>query len=405
MNKKYNERRCIMFNFTYYTPTKVIFGKDTEKEVGEHTKSFGGSKVLIHYGGKSALKSGLVDRVKKSLDESGISYIELGGVVPNPHLSKVYEGIKISKESKIDFILAVGGGSVIDSAKAIAYGLAEPEFDVWELYARKRQAKKSLPLGVVLTIAAAGSEMSNSCVITNEKTGEKRGYSNNISRPKFAIMNPELTMTLPDYQTQAGCSDIMMHTMERYFTQGGNMEITDAIAEGLLRTVMKNAVILHNEPQNYNARAEVMWASSLSHNGLTGCGADGMDFASHKLEHELSGMFDVTHGAGLAAIWPTWARYVYKNCLPRFVKFAVNVMQVESGQNDEETALKGISAMEEFYHKIGMPINLQELGINPTDEQIEQMAESCSNGAGGVIGAAQKLHKDDMIAIYKNSRM
>ena len=390
-----------MFNFNYYTPTKVVFGKGTETQVSEQIKAFGGNKVLIHYGGKSALKSGLIDRVKKSLDEAGIAHVELGGVVPNPHLSKVYEGIELGKTAQVDFILAVGGGSVIDSSKAIAYGLGEPEFDVWELYAKTRTAKKSLPVGTILTIAAAGSEMSNSSVITNEKTGEKRGCNFDICRLKFAIMNPELTMTLPDYQTQAGCTDIMMHTMERYFTQGGSMEITDAIAEGLLRTVMKNALILHDDPKNYEARAEVMWCGSLAHNGLTGCGHDGMDFASHKLEHELSGMFDVTHGAGLAAIWPHWARYVYKNCLPRFVKFAVNVMQVEPSVNDEETALRGIAAMEEFYRKIGMPTNLHELGINPTEEQIEQMAESCANGAGGKIGAAKILLKDDMIAIYK----
>lgn len=393
-----------MFNFNYYAPTKVIFGKQTENQVGEQIKNFGGKKILIHYGGKSAIKSGLIDRVKKSLDAENISYVELGGVVPNPHLSKVLEGVELGKREGVDFILAVGGGSVIDSSKAIAYALAEPDKNVWELHSRQRQAKKCLPIGVVLTIAAAGSEMSDSCVITNEKTGEKRGYSNDLSRAKFAIMNPELTMTLPDYQTQAGCTDIMMHTMERYFTQGGNMEITDSIAEGLLRTVMKNAKILHVDPKNYNARAEVMWASSLSHNGLTGCGADGKDFASHKLEHELSGMFDVTHGAGLAAIWPSWARYVYKNCLERFVKFAVNVMQVEPSANDEETALKGIAATEKFFKEIGMPTNLPELGINPTDDQIEQMAESCAKGAGGSFGTAKKIFKDDIIAIYKSAR-
>ena len=393
-----------MFNFNYYAPTKIIFGKGTENQVGEQVKAFGGTKVLIHYGGGSAVKSGLIDRVKKSLDEARVPHVELGGVVPNPHLSKVYEGIELSKNAGVDFILAVGGGSVIDSSKAIAYGLAEPEFDVWELYLKKRTAKACLPVAAVLTIAAAGSEMSDSCVITNEKTGEKRGAHSDYCRLKFAIMNPELTMTLPDYQTQAGCTDIMMHTMERYFTQGGCMELTDAIAEGLLRTVMKNAEILRNDPKNYNARAEVMWAGSLAHNGLTGCSHNGMDFASHKLEHELSGMFDVTHGAGLAAIWPSWARYVYRDCIDRFVKFAVNVMQVETGLNDEETALKGIAAMEDFYHKIGMPTNLRELGINPTDEQILQMVDSCIKGSGESIGAAKKLKKEDMIKIYKNAR-
>ena len=393
-----------MFNFDFYTPTKVIFGKGTESQTGAQIKAFGGTKVLIHYGGKSAIKSGLINKVKKSLDEAEIAHVELGGVVPNPHLSKVREGIELGGNEKIDFILAVGGGSVIDSAKAIAYALAEPEYDIWELFEKKRKPQKALPIGVVLTIAAAGSEMSKSCVITNEKTGKKRSCSSDLSRPKFAIMNPELTLTLPDYQTQAGCTDIMMHTMERYFTNGGNMEITDALAEGLLRTVMKNAKILHKEPLNYEARAEVMWASSLSHNGLTGCGSDGGDFASHKLEHELSGMFDVTHGAGLAAVWSSWARYVYKDCLPRFVKYALNVMQVEAGKTDEETALKGIAAMEDFYHQIGMPTNLKELGISPTDEQIVQMAESCASAAGGLTGSAKKLGKDDMIEIYLKAR-
>ena len=317
-----------MFGFTYYAPTKVVFGKDTEKKAGELIRSCGGSRVLIHYGGKSAVKSGLIDRVKESLDAAGLFQVELGGVVPNPHLGKVREGIALARENQIDFLLAVGGGSVIDSSKAIAYALAEPDKDVWELFEHRRKAAGCLPVASVLTIAAAGSEMSNSCVITNELTGEKRSYNDNIARPRFAIMNPELTTTLPDYQTESGCADIMMHTMERYFTQGGNMEITDEIAEGLLRTVMKYAKILHEDPENYEARAEVMWASSLAHNDLTGCGNDGGDFSTHMLEHELGGMFDVTHGAGLAALWPSWARYCYKTCLPRFVRYAINVMGV-----------------------------------------------------------------------------
>ena len=388
-------------SFEYFSPTRVIFGKETEKQTGKLIREYGGSRVLVLYGGKSAVRSGLLDLVKESLKEEELYLQELGGIVPNPHLDKVYEGIEIGKNEGIDFLLAVGGGSVIDTAKAIAYGLGEPEKDVWELYEHTRKARKCLPVASVLTIAAAGSETSRSSVITNEKTLEKRAYDDNLARPKFAIMNPEFTKTLPDYQTESGCTDIMMHTMERYFTNGGNMEITDALAEGLLRTVMENAKILHTEPDNYDARAEIMWAGSLAHNDLTGCGNDGGDFMSHKLEHELGGMFDVTHGAGLAAIWPSWARYVYKYCLPRFVKYAKNVMGVTAGGSDEETALLGIKAMEEFYHSIGMPVNLKELGIHPTEEQIREMAEGCLKASGSATGSAKKLDLQDMIRIYQ----
>ena len=391
-----------MFGFTFYTPTKVVFGKDTEKEAGALVREYGGTRVLLHYGGASAVKSGLIDRVKASLDEAGIFHVELGGVVPNPHLSKVREGIALAKENGIDFILAVGGGSVIDSSKAIAYALADPDHDVWELFQGKRPACGCFPVGCILTIAAAGSEMSNSCVITNEETGEKRSYNDNIARPRFAVMNPDLTKTLPDYQTESGCTDIMMHTMERYFTQGGNMELTDEIAEALLRTVMKYAEILHRDPGNYEARAEIMWAGSLAHNDLTGCGNDGGDFATHMLEHEMGGMFDVTHGAGLAAIWPSWARYVYKDCLPRFVRYAEKVMGVrDEGQGDEAIALKGIEEMEAFYHRIGMPVNMRELGIVPTEEQIRAMAVSCNEACGGSQGSAKVLHLEDMANIYR----
>lgn len=388
-------------SFEYFSPTRVIFGKETEKQTGKLIREYGGSRVLVLYGGKSAVRSGLLDLVKESLKEEELYFQELGGIVPNPHLDKVYEGIEIGKNEGIDFLLAVGGGSVIDTAKAIAYGLGEPEKDVWELYEHTRKARKCLPVASVLTIAAAGSETSRSSVITNEKTLEKRAYDDNLARPKFAIMNPEFTKTLPDYQTESGCTDIMMHTMERYFTNGGNMEITDALAEGLLRTVMENAKILHTEPDNYDARAEIMWAGSLAHNDLTGCGNDGGDFMSHKLEHELGGMFDVTHGAGLAAIWPSWSRYVYKYCLPRFVKYAKNVMGVTAGGSDEETALLGIKAMEEFYHSIGMPVNLKELGIHPTEEQIREMAEGCLKASGSATGSAKKLNLQDMIRIYQ----
>ena len=389
-----------MHNFQYYTPTKVVFGKDTEKQTGSLVKEQGGKKVLIHYGGGSVIRSGLLDRVKASLAAEHMDFVELGGAVPNPRLGLVYEGIELCKKEGVDFILAVGGGSAIDSAKAIGSG-AVNEGDVWDFYDYKRQPSHCLPIGVVLTIAATGSEMSDSSVITKEDGWIKRGYSNDLSRPRFAVMNPDLTKTLPDYQTACGCTDILMHTMERYFTNGGNMEITDSMAEALMRTVIKNAKILAEDPLNYDARAEILWAGSLSHNGLTGCGNAGGDFASHALEHEIGGLFDVAHGAGLAAIWGSWARYVYKNCLPRFHRFAVNVMGIEDLGAPDDTALKGICAMEDFYRAIHMPTSLQELGIAPTDGDLKTMARKCAVASGGQKGSAMVLHEDDMLAIYR----
>ena len=392
-----------MFDFKYFTPTKVVFGKNTEEKVAELIQEFGGTKVLIHYGGGSVIRSGLMKRVTDKLDETGIKYVMLGGAVPNPHLSLVYQGIELCKKEGVDFLLAVGGGSAIDSAKAIGYGLKN-EGDVWDFYDYKRTAKASMPLGVILTLAATGSEMSDSSVITKEEGLVKRGYSSDFGRPKFAILNPELTMTLPDYQTACGCTDIMMHTMERYFTNGGNMEITDSMAEALLRTVKANALILAKDPKNYDARAEVMWAGSLSHNGLTGCGNDGGDWMTHKLEHELGGLYDVAHGAGLAAIWGSWARYVYKNCLPRFKRYALNVMGVENKGTDEEIALKGIEAMEAFYREIKMPTNLRELGVKASDDDLKLMAHKCAVGVNGAKGSARLLREEDMLEIYKMSR-
>lgn len=388
-----------MFNFQYFTPTKVVFGKNTENQVGELVSACSCSKVLIHYGGGSVVRSGLLDRVKKNLDDKNIDYVELGGAVPNPRLSLVYEGIELAKKEGVDFILAVGGGSAIDSAKAIGYGVAN-ECDVWDLYDYKATATGCLPIGVILTLSATGSEMSDSSVITKEEGWIKRGYSSDYCRPVFAIMNPELTMTLPDYQTACGCTDIMMHTMERYFTNGGNMEITDSIAEGLLRTVMTNAKILVKTPDDYDARAEVMWAGSISHNGMTGCGNDGGDWMCHKLEHEVGGMFDVAHGAGLAAVWGTWARYVYENCLPRFNRFALNVMGVADTGDAKKNAMLGIEALEEFFREINMPTSLKELGVEPTDEEIAELAKKCAIACGGEGGSAKKLTEEDMKEIY-----
>ena len=392
-----------MINFEYYTPTKIAFGRGVESRTGELARAFGAHKALIHYGGKSALASGLIGRIKASLDAAGVAHVELGGVVPNPHLGKVREGIELAKREGVDFLIAVGGGSVIDSAKAIGYGAAEPDHDVWELYddAGTRKPAKCLPIGAVLTIAAAGSEMSNSSVITDEKTGLKRSCKSDLSRPRFAVMDPELTVTLPDFQTQSGCADILMHTMERWFNASGTLELTDAIAAGLMKTVMKNARILRDHPDCYEARAEVMWASSLSHNGLTGCGSDGGDWAVHKIEHELGGMFDVTHGAGLAAVWGSWARYVLPECPKRFAEFAVQVMGVAPAESDEATARAGIEAVEAYYRSVGMPTNLRELGVSPTEQQITRMAESAASVGGGRIGVVRRLDANDIAAIYR----
>ena len=388
-----------MADFTFYAPTQIVFGRGGENQTGSLVKAQNGKKVLLHYGGGSARRSGLLDRIRASLTAAGIAYTELGGVVPNPRLSLVREGIDLCRREGVDFLLAVGGGSVIDSAKAIGYGVTN-EGDVWDFYDRRRQASACLPVGVVLTIAAAGSEMSSSSVITKEEGGIKRGYSSNLCRPRFAVMNPELTMTLPPYQTACGCTDILMHTLERYFTNnGGNMELTDGIAEALLRTVIKNAVILRDDPENYGARAEVMWAGSLSHNGLTGCGNGGDDFSVHALEHELSGMYDVAHGAGLAAVWGSWARYVYRECLPRFEQFAVRVMGVPAGTAD--TALRGIEALEAFFRSIGMPTSLRELGVEPSEQDLLTLSRKCGAATGGTKGSAKKLHEPDMLAIYR----
>lgn len=386
-------------DFTLYTPTKVVFGHDVETRAGAMVKAFGGKKVLIHYGGKSAVKSGLLKRVQDSLTAEEIDYVSLGGVVPNPRLSKVYEGVKMCKAYGVDFILAVGGGSVIDSAKAIAYALAEPEKDVRDLYEHTRAPKACFPLGVVLTLAASGSEMSDSSVISYED--KKRGVNSDLCRPKFALMDPALTKTLPAYQTAAGCSDILMHTMERYFVNGHRMELTDAIAEGLLKTVMRYAVVLRDDPENYEARAEIMWAGSLSHNGLTGCGNDAGDWACHRLEHELGALYDVTHGAGLTAMWGSWARYVMHNCMHRFVRFAMYVMDVKPCPTDEETAIKGIEAMEDFFRSIGMPTNLSELGVSPSEDDLKLLAKNCAVAVGGKVGSAMVLRESDMEAIYR----
>ncbi len=392
-----------MQKFQYFTPTKVVFGKGTEEQVGKLVKEQNATKVLIHYGGGSARKSGLLDRVEASLQAEGIRYVTLGGAVPNPRLSKVYEGIELGRKEGVDFILAVGGGSAIDSAKGISYGIPY-EGDVWDFYLKKCLPQTNIPLGVVLTMAATGSEMSDSSVVTKEEGWLKRSAKSDLGRPKFAILNPELTYTLPEYQTMSGCVDIMMHTMERYFSHETDTELVDAMAEGLLRTVMQSAKVLLEEPCNYEARSEVMWAGSLSHNGLTGCGRKG-DWACHQLEHELGGMFDVAHGAGLSAVWGSWARYVYKEDVARFVKFAVNVMGItENAEAPEETALAGIKALEDFFRSIRMPVSISQLGQDISEEQIRELAYKCSFQETRTIGGIKSLNRQDMENIYKMAR-
>ena len=394
-----------MRSFEYFAPTKVIFGKDSHLQIGDILKKENCHKVLIHYGGKSAVASGLIDEVSGCLTDAGIDFVTLGGVVPNPRLSKVREGIELCKKENVDFILAVGGGSVIDSAKAIGYGVANPWTDVWNFYLKTEVPTACLPIGVIPTIAASGSEMSNSSVITNEDGWLKRGAAKcDLCRPKFALMNPKLTYSLPQYQTESGCVDILMHTMERYFVNIETMEITDSISESLMQTVIYNARILMREPDNYTARAEIMWAVSLSHNGLTGCGTGGGDWACHQLEHELGGLYDVTHGAGLAAIWGSWARYVYDVNPERFAQFATNVFDIPCGLDFEKTALAGIEAMEDFFRSIKMPVSLHELGLDLDDQQIHELAFKCSYEDTRTIGVFKQLNMKDMEKIYTMAR-
>ena len=388
-------------DFNFYAPTRVVFGRESEEQLPQLLKANGATKVLVHYGGGSAKRSGLLDKVYALLNEAGIAFVELGGVVPNPLLSKVEEGIALCRAEGVDFILAVGGGSVIDSAKAIGYGVGY-EGDVWDFWAGKAVPATCLPIGVMLTIPAAGSEMSSSCVITKDEGAIKRGVNSDLCRCRFCIMNPERSYTLPPYQTAAGCTDIMMHTMERYFTKYEDMMLTDALSEALLRTVKDCAVEVMKKPEDYRLRAQIMWAGSLAHNDLTECGTE-KDFATHKLEHELSALFGVTHGAGLAAIWASWARYVMERHLNRFVQFAVNVMGVTNDfSHPEETALKGIEAIEQFYRQIGMPTSIPELiGRQATDEEIMLMVRKCSRDGSMNIGAMEVLQPKDMEAIYR----
>ncbi len=385
-----------MLNFNFYSPTYFSFGKEREKEAGKLVKRFGGTKVLIHYGGGSVVKSGLLDRVKSSLEDTGIAYSTLGGAVPNPRSGLVYTGIELCKAKNIDFVLAVGGGSAIDSAKAIAVG-ALYDGDFWDFFTGKR-IEQALPVATVLTLTAAGSEGSASMVITHEDGMLKRGANSNLIRPVFSILNPELTYTLPPYQTAAGIADMMAHVMERYFSNTKEVEITDRIAEAIMLTIIHETPKVMKNPNDYGARANLMWAGMLAHNDICGVGRE-QDWASHKLEHELSGLYDVTHGAGLAVIFPAWMKYVMQHDILRFAQFAVRIWGCEMDfQNPEKTALEGIDRYESFMQSIGMPIRFADIGAKAEDIPLLIEKLPLDNNS---LGSFVKLSIEDIRKIYE----
>ena len=389
-----------MLNFNYYNKTRIIFGKDTHKEVGQHLKPHA-KKVLLHYGGKSIKSNGVYNDVVESLQSNGIEFVELSGVKPNPRVSLVREGIELCKKENVDFILAVGGGSVIDSSKAIAIGV-KAENDVWDYFEKGLEIKSALPLATILTIPAAGSESSTGTVITNEEKQLKLSCGAEFLRPEFSIINPEIYYSLPENQISNGVCDMMSHIMERYFTNTLHTDLTDGLCETTLKTIMKNGLVLKENNRDYNAWAEIAFAGNIAHNGLLGLGRE-QDWASHQIEHELSAIYDVAHGAGLAVVTIAWMKYVYKTNLSMFVQFAVNVMGVEGSFRDEESiALEGINKLKEFFVKMGLPVTLGELDID--DSNLEIMAKKATNFNDGEevkLGGLKRLGWEDVLAIYK----
>jgi alcohol dehydrogenase len=384
-----------MNNFDFCSPTYFVFGKERETEAGRYVKKYGGNKVLIHYGGGSVVKSGLLDRVRKSLTEEGLTFVELGGVMPNPRSGLVYTGVELCKKEGVDFILAVGGGSVIDSTKAIAMG-AVYDGDFWDFFSIKRP-EKALPVGTILTIAAAGSEGSGDAVITKEEGMLKRGSGGDCLRPRFSILNPALTQSLPAYQTACGATDIMAHVFERYFTNTKEVEITDRLCEAVLLTMLKEVPRVIEDPNNYDARANIMWAGMVAHNNLVGVGRE-QDWNSHGLEHELSALYDCAHGAGLAVIFPAWMTYVLDHDVLRFAQMATRVFGCEMNfQNPKATALEGIWRLKKFFTSVGMPINFKELGAR--EEDIDYMVEKFGIG-DGKTGGFVALDREAVTAIY-----
>ncbi len=380
-----------MENFNFYSPTEFVFGKERENECGKYVKKYGGTKVLIHYGGGSAVKSGLLDRVKASLDSENIPYVLLGGVKPNPRDTLIYEGIELCRKENVDFILSVGGGSCIDSSKGIACG-ALYDGDFWDFYDKKASVQKALPIGTVLTIAAAGSVGSGASVVTKEDGMLKRDTSSDLLRPRFSVLNPQLTCTLPAYQTACGATDIMAHVFERYFTNTKEVEVTDRLCEAILLTMVKETPRVIADPDNYEARANIMWAGTVAHNDIIGVGRS-QDWNSHGIEHELSGLYDCAHGAGLAVVMPAWMEFVYKHDVMRFAQMATRVFGCEMNfENPEDTALKGIYAFRRFLHDIGMPINFEELGAKAED--IPVLIEKFGIGDGQTWGFVRLSAKD-----------
>ncbi len=389
-----------MLNFDFYAPARILFGRDTQKEIGALLKPHA-KKILLHYGGSSIKKSGLYDTVTASLKENGLEFVELGGVVPNPRLSLVHTGIALCKKENVDLVLAVGGGSAIDSAKAIAMGVYY-EGDVWDIYEQGIAIEKALPVATILTIPAAGSESSGDTVVTNEEKQLKYGYGSPRLRPLLSIINPELFFTLPKNQIANGVADMMSHVFERYFTNTTHTDLTDGLCETTLRTIMKNALIVNEKPQDYNAWCEVGFGGTVAHNGLVGMGRE-QDWACHNMEHELSAVYDVAHGAGLAVLTPAWMQYVYKDNVNMFVQFAVNVMGVSSSYRDPGAIVQeGIARLREFFKKMGLPSTLQELGID--ESKLELMAKKSTGAAFGnesPIGGLKKLYWQDVLAIYR----
>lgn len=392
-----------MNNFEYCVPTRVIFGRDTQKRAGELIKEYGFRKVMIHYGGGSVKRSGLLDQVTASLREASIEMVLFGGVQANPTLSKALEGMEICRREGVDFILAVGGGSVIDSAKCIADGAPNPEIDPWKFFMKEAVPPKALPHGNILTLSASGSETSQSCVITNEENGLKRGFNCPAHRPLFAVCNPELTFTVSRFQTGCGTVDILMHTLERYL--GGTTKdtaLTDRIAEGLMKAVIEAGTAADLNPEDYEARATLMWAGSLSHNDLTGLGREVM-MTVHQLEHELSGKYpEVAHGAGLSALFCSWARYVCRDDPMRFAQLAVRVWDVEMNfENPLKTALDGIQRIEDYFKSLNMPVRLSELAVDVKEADFDEMAEKCTNFGRRVLPGIRELGKREMMEIYR----
>ena len=388
-----------MNNFTYQLPVKFIFGKGAENEVGREVRALGCRKVLIHYGGGSAVRAGLIARVQAALQAEGIDSVTLGGVQPNPRDTMVYKGIELCRKEGVDFILAVGGGSTIDSSKAIAHGL-KYDGDFWDFFAGKAKPTSTTPFGAILTMSAAGSESSNSCVITQDATKTKRGIRTELNRCRFAIMNPELAMTVPKYQIACGATDILAHMMERYFTSTKEVDLTDRMCEGAMQAVIRAAKLAVDNPQDYDAQAQLMWGSTVAHNDTLGVGRV-QDWGSHQIEHELSALYDVPHGAGLAVVFPAWMRYHMHKDLMLFCQFAVRVYQCPMDfEHPERTALAGIEAHEAFLRSIGMPTTLKELGINAAD--IPKMAaHTKKTNADGTTGASYPMTPEDIEAILR----